>query len=104
MREKMIKNVNLLKAFLLTIFHYWFFNHGLKFQDSVHNGCHAFIMLIVNIRDIAIMTIKNVYYRCIIHNISKSDAINWLENFVLGNPEMLKFILDHLQSKKIKIY
>ena len=22
------------------IFHYSFFNHGLKFQDSVYNGCH----------------------------------------------------------------
>ena len=22
------------------ICHYWFFNHGFKFQDSVHNGCH----------------------------------------------------------------
>ena len=50
------------------------------------------------------MTIKNVYYRCIIHNISKYEAINWLENFILGNPEMLKLILDYLQSKKIKIY
>ena len=59
------------------ICHYWFFNHGFKFQDSVCNGCCVFT--------IAIITIKNVDYRCIIHHISKSDAINLLENSVLEN-------------------
>ena len=52
------------------ICHYWFFNHGFKFQDSICNGCHDLTMLSVNIRDLAIITIKNVDYRCIIHNIS----------------------------------
>ena len=33
----------------------------------------------VNISDITIMTIKNVDYCCIIHNISKSEAINLLK-------------------------
>ena len=37
----------------------------------------------VNISDIAIMTITNVDYCCIIHNISKSEAINLLKNSVL---------------------
>ena len=67
------------------ICHYWFFNHGLKFQDSVCNGCHVFTKLSVNISDIAIITVKNVDYRCIIHNISKSETINLLENSVLEN-------------------
>ena len=40
-------------------------------------------MLIVNKSDIAIITVKNAYYRCIIHNISKCEAINWLKNSVL---------------------
>ena len=31
------------------ICHYWFFNHGFKFQDSVYNGCHDLTMLSVNI-------------------------------------------------------
>ena len=42
-------------------------------------------MLSVNISDIAIITAKNVDYCCIVHNISKSEAINLLENFVLGS-------------------
>ena len=65
------------------IFHYWFLNHGFKFQDYVCNCCHDLTMLSVNISDIAIIIVKNVEYRCIIHNISKSEAINLLKNFVL---------------------
>ena len=65
------------------ICYYFFFNHGFKFRDFVCNACHDLTMLSVNIRDIAIITIKNVDYRCFIHNISKSGAINLLENSVL---------------------
>ena len=36
--------------------------------------CHH--MLSVDISDIAIITVKDVHYRCIIHDISKSEAIN----------------------------
>ena len=62
---------------------YWFFNRGFEFQDFVCNGCHDLTMLSVNISDIAIIIFKNVDYRCIIHNISKSEAVNLLENSVL---------------------
>ena len=40
-------------------------------------------MLSVNICDIAIINVKNIDYRCIIHNIRKSEAINLLKNSVL---------------------
>ena len=65
------------------IFHYWFFNNGFEFQDSVCNGCHDLIMISVNISDIVVIPIKNVDYRCIMHKISKSEAISLLENSVL---------------------
>ena len=71
------------------ICHYWFFNHGFKFQDSVCNGCHVLTILSVNIGDIAIITIKNVDYRYIIHKNSKPEAINLLENTVLENCEYI---------------
>ena len=61
-----------------------FLNHGFEFQDSVCNGCHDLAMLSVNISAIAIITIKNVDYRCIIHN-SKSEEINLLKNSMLEN-------------------
>ena len=65
------------------ICHYWSFNHGFKFQDYVCNGSHNLTMLNVNISHIAIITVKNVYYRYIIHSISKSEAINLLGNSVV---------------------
>ena len=40
------------------ICHYFFFNHGFKFQDYVCNGCHDLTMLSVNISGIAIITVK----------------------------------------------
>ena len=55
---------------------YWFFNHGFNFQDYVCYGCHDLSMLIFNISNIAIIAIKNVDYRCIIHNINKPETIN----------------------------
>ena len=67
------------------IFHYWFFNHGFKFQDPICNGCHDLSMLSVNISDIAIITVTNGDYRCITHNILKSGAINLLKNSVVEN-------------------
>ena len=66
------------KEFMICL--YWFFNHGFKFQDYVCNCCHDFTMLNVNTGDVAITTIRNVDYRCIIHNISKPEAINLLKN------------------------
>ena len=54
------------------VFHYWYFNHGYKFQNSVCNGCYG-------------LTILNVDHCCIIHNISKSDTVLLLKNYVLDN-------------------
>ena len=65
------------------ICHYWIFNHGFKFQDSVCNGCRDLTSLWLNISDIAIITIKNVDYCCIIHNISTYKATHLLKKSVL---------------------
>ena len=65
------------------ICHYWFFNHKFNFQDHLCNGCHDLTMLSVNIIDIAIITVKNVDCRCVIHNITNSEAINRLKHSVL---------------------
>ena len=62
------------------IFYYCFFNQGLKFQDSVSNGCYALTIFCLNISDITIIIVKNVDYRYVIHNISKSEAIDLLKN------------------------
>ena len=64
------------------ICHYWCFNHGFKFQDSICNDCHDLTMLSVNISDVTIVPVKNVDYRCFILNISKSETINLLKSSV----------------------
>ena len=71
------------------ICHYLFFNHGLKFQDSVCNVCHDLTMLSVNISDIAIITVKNFDYYCIIFNIIKSKVINLLGKSVLEDSKYI---------------
>ena len=65
------------------VFHYWFFNHGFKFQDSVCNNCHDWTMLCLNVSDISLITVKKVDYHCIINDINKSKATNLLENSVV---------------------
>ena len=59
---------------------YFFFKHGLRFQNYICNSGHDLTVLSVNISDIAIITVKIVDYRCIIHSISKSEAINLSKN------------------------
>ena len=63
------------------ICHYWYFlNKGFKFQSYACNRCHDLLMMSANLSDIAILKIKNVDYHCIITRITKSEAINLLQN------------------------
>ena len=61
------------------ICHYWVFNQGVKFQDSVCNGCPDVTVFSINVDDIAIITVKNADCRCIIHK----------ESVTLGNLKQL---------------
>ena len=61
-------------------------NITFKFQKSVYNGCHDLLMLCLGIGNISIITVKNIDYGCIIHDINKSDSImHLLENSVLDD-------------------
>ena len=71
----------------------FFFSHGFESQDSVCNGCHDLTMVSVKISNIAIITVNNVDYCCITHNIRKSEAINLLKNSFLEDRGYLKKIL-----------
>ena len=44
------------------ICHYWVFNNGFKYQDSVCTGSHDLLAQCVNITDIAIITVKCTDY------------------------------------------
>ena len=51
-----------------------------KFQPDVCNECHDVLMMSINLIDIAILNIHGVDYRCIIHGISKIEAMGLLRN------------------------
>ena len=60
---------------------YWnFLNKGFKFQPNVCNRCHDLLMMCMNLNDIAILNIESGDYCCIISRISKSEAINLMQN------------------------
>ena len=66
------------------ICHYWYFlNKGFKFQPNVCNRCHYLLMMSMNLNDIAILNIKSADYPCVINGISKSEAINLMQNIDL---------------------
>ena len=53
------------------------------FQPYVCNKCHDLLMMSINLSDIAILKIKMANYSCIITGISKSEAINLIQNINL---------------------
>ena len=63
------------------ICHIWYFLHkGFKFQPNVCNRSHDFIMISMNLSDIAIVNIKNFDYRCITSLVIRNEAINLIRN------------------------
>ena len=63
---------------------YWYFlNKGFKLQPNVCNRCHDLLMMPMNLSDISILNIKGSDHRCIISGISKSEAINLMQNIDL---------------------
>ena len=65
--------------------HYWYFYHVSKFQKSVSIGSHELLIISPNINNISIIAVKVILYCSIIYDVSKSDAINLLENSVLDD-------------------
>ena len=49
------------------------------FQSYVCNKCHDLLMMSINLRDNAILSIKGSDYRCVISRISKGEAINVMQ-------------------------
>ena len=72
------------------ICHYWYFkDNEFKYQPYVCNACHDFNMIVQNLSDFFIVTVKNVDYKCYIVRANKNDAINLLNNSVLRDKVIL---------------
>ena len=69
--------------------HSWYFlNEGFTFQPNVSDECHDLLMMYMNLSDIAILNMKVADYCCIISVISKSEAMNFVQNIdLIEKPE-----------------
>ena len=66
------------------ICHYWYFlDEEFNFQSYVCNRCHDLLMMSMNLSNIFILNMRGPDYRCIISGISKSEAINLMQNIDL---------------------
>ena len=65
-------------------YHYWYFlDKGFKFPPYVCNRCHNLLIMCLNLSNIAILNIKGSDYCYNISGISKSEAINLMQNTYL---------------------
>ena len=64
--------------------HRYFLDKGFKFQSNISNGYHDVLMVSMNLSDVAVLNIHNADYCCIISGISKSGAINLMQNIDLA--------------------
>ena len=72
------------------ICHYWYFKDiGYKYERHVCNKCHDLLMVVYDLKTFMILNIKDVDYRCYVFSISRSDAINLLNNSWLENRGVL---------------
>ena len=64
--------------------HYWYFKDiDYKFEPHVCNKCYDISMMAYELKNIAIVIVKGIDYRCVLWNMTKNDAIN-----MLGNSEL----------------
>ena len=70
--------------------HYWYFKDvGFRFEPHVCNKCHGLLMTAYELKNIDILNVKGVDFRCILWGISRDETINRPINSVLGNKGVL---------------
>ena len=66
--------------------HYWYFKDvAYKFKPLVCTKLHDVLMTSYELKNIAILKVKGVDYRCILWGISKNEAASILNNSTLKN-------------------
>ena len=70
--------------------YYWYFKDvGFRFKPHVCNRCHNVLMTAYELKNIAIMNVKGVDFRCILQGISRDEGINTLDSSVLEHKGVL---------------
>ena len=83
-----VKKSNKSKEF--DICHYWYFlDKNFNYEPYLCNGCHDLIQKAVNFNDVVIVPIKGRDCRINFWYMSKNDATNLLNNYVLDNKGVL---------------
>ena len=71
--------------------YYWYFEDvAFKFEPHVFNICHDVLITVYELKNIVILTVKGVDYRCILWDISKNKAVNILNNSVFVDKGVLQ--------------
>ena len=68
---------------------HYYFKDKFDYQPYVCNKCHDFSMTVMNLSDLFILNIRGIDYRVYISGINKKEAVNILNNFVLGDKDVL---------------
>ena len=70
--------------------HYWYFKDvGFKFELHVCNKCHDVLVTAYELKNIVILSVKGVDFRCILWGISRNEAVHRLNNSVLEDKGLL---------------
>ena len=70
--------------------HYWYFKDlGFNFEPHVCNKCHDVLMTAYELKNISILHVKGVDFRCILWGISRDEAVNRLNNSALEDQGFL---------------
>ena len=70
--------------------HYWYLkNVRFKFELHVCNKCHDVLVTAYELKNIVILSVKGVDFRCILWGISRNEAVHRLNNSVLEDKGLL---------------
>ena len=70
--------------------HYWYFKDvGFKSEPHVCNKCHDASMTVYELKNIEILNVKGICFRCILWVISRDEAVDRLNNSVLEDKGVL---------------
>ena len=62
---------------------HWFFKDvGFKFEEPVCNRCHDLLAMAHSLKNIAILSVKENTFRCLLMSISKNKALKRINNSV----------------------
>ena len=78
------------KVYQKNVCHYWQFKDvGFKFEPHICNKYHDVLMTAYELKNIAVLNVKGIYFRCILWGISRDEAVNRLNNSVLEDKGVL---------------